>query len=157
MHVKNYSTNVSENSFRGDDLLVHLRSEINKVFDRNAGMWPESPSGTRLSFGKGQSLHLNFTETDDAISIEADMTGFKQGDVNVSMQHQSVIIETCRNDVQRKSYYLGEYSQPSCRWIIPLRCEIGKDSIKTQFSNETLIISVQKKVDIKEFTPFEPA
>ena len=155
MLVRNYSTNVSGHSHRGDDLVVHLRSEINKVFDQITSSWPEFTSSDDMLFEKEKPLQLNFTETDDAIMIEAELFGFKPVDVEVSFHDQSMIIEACSEDVQSKSYYLGEYSQPNCRWTIPLGCAIEKESIKKQFKDDTLFVSVLKPVDVTRLVAFE--
>ncbi len=157
MLVRNYSTNVSGHSHRGDDLVVHLRSEINKVFDQITGSWPEFTSSDGMLVEKEEPLQLNFTETDDAIMIEAELSGFRPVEVDVSFQNQSMIIEACSDDVQNKnkSYYLGEYSQPDCRWTIPLGCAIEKDSIKKQFKDDTLFVSVLKPVGVTRLVAFE--
>ena len=95
MLVRNYSTNVSGHSHRGDDLVVQLRSEINKVFDRITGSWPEFTSSDDRLLENEESLQLNFTETDDALMIEAELSGFRLVDVDVSFENQSMIIEAC--------------------------------------------------------------
>ena len=155
MLVKNYSTNVSGHSHRGDDLVVHLRSEMNKVFDRITGSWPEFTSSDDKLLENEEPLQLNFTETDDAIMIEAELSGFRSVDVDVSIQNQSMIIEACSGEMKSKSYYLGDYSQPDCRWTIPLGCEIEKDTIKKQFKDHTLFVSVLKPVDVTRLVAYE--
>ncbi|ASJ73172.1 Hsp20/alpha crystallin family protein [Granulosicoccus antarcticus] len=155
MQIRKYTSNISESSHQDDDLMGHLRAEINKVFDNSAGSQLTSTSS--MSFDKGQSLHLSFTETDDAITVEAELPGYKPGDVDVSFQNQSMIIETRERELQSKSYYLGEYSQPGCRWIIPLQSGVRENTVKMQFSNEILVVSVSKRMAASGFKAFELA
>ena len=157
MLVRHYSTNVSGSSYPGNDLPVPLRSEINKVVDQDAGTWPEFTSREDTFSDQGESLYLNFTETVDAIIIEAELSGFGTDEVDVTFQNNTLIIEACCCEEQHKSYYLGDYSQPACRWTIPIGIEIDKDQVKTLFREGTMIISVIKPVSVTRLVAVESA
>ena len=144
MLVRHFSTNVSGNSYLGNVLPVPRRSEIKQVFDQATGPWPEFSNCEETFSDKADSLHLDFTETDDGIVLEVELSGLGPDEVDVSFQGTSLIIEASRCEEQNKSYYLGDYSQRTCRWTIPVGIEIEKEKVKTLFRYGTVIISIMK-------------
>lgn len=157
MLVRHYSTNVSGSTYPGKEMADHPRSEINKVFDQDTDTWPKFTSCEDTFSVNSESLYLNFTETDDAIVIEAELSGFGSDEVDVSTQCKSLIIDACRCEEQNKSYYLGDYSQPACRWTIPIGIDMEKDRVKTLFRDGTVIISVMKSVSVTRLVAEELA
>ena len=143
MPVRRYSSNVSGNVYPDNNQPVYLRSENNEGFNQAIGTWPKFACEDMLS-GAGEIYYLDFTETGDAIILEAELSGFGPDEVDVYCRSKSLIIEARQREQQYKSYYLGDYSQPVCRWTIPIGIEIEKEMVETLFRDGTVIVSVIK-------------
>ena len=147
MPLRHYSINVSGSSYPDNNLPVYLRSENNSVLNQAVGTWPKfACEGTGTD--AGETYYLDITETGDAIILEAELSGFEPDEVDVSIRSKSLIIEASRREEQYKSFYLGDYSQPACRWTIPIGIELEKEKVETLFRDGTLIVSVLKPANV---------
>lgn len=89
-------------------------------------------------------LNVDISQTENSVEIEADITGFKTQNINVSTWQNSLVIEMTREHERGDSYYMGELEPESYRRVVPLDFPVDAGTFQTQYSLGAMRIVVAK-------------
>jgi len=133
---------------RGDPwkMLEALQEEINKLFDFSFRKVPASKEETF-------SPSVDIWEDKDNIYIEADLPGFEQKDVKVSIKGEALIISAKKEETKeekKKNYYRCERFQGSFWRQLDLPSSVDTSKIKANYKNGVLKITLPKVEREKE-------
>ena len=89
-------------------------------------------------------LSVDISESDTAIDIQTDISGFRAENVSIMTWQDSLIIEMQSACESGQSYYLGELEPEFFRRVIPLGFALQERDVTTRFLNSELQIRVSK-------------
>jgi len=136
------------------DSIERLRDEINQTFERwfssrKEGLHDESdfwfPSLSTFSTFGGPVIDID--ETDDKLTVTAELPGLDKDDFNVEVTEDRLIIKGEKKDSREKKgegYYYSERSYGSFCRTIALPCEVELDKVKAKYKNGLLKITLPK-------------
>ncbi len=126
--------------------LETLQDEINKLFN--------------FSFGKFPALKeeilapsVDIWEDKDNIYVEADLPGFDQKDINLSIKGDSLVLTAKKEETKeekKKNYYRCERFQGSFYRDIALPSSVDASKVKASYKNGVLKVTLPKKEEEKE-------
>ena len=129
-------------------LLVHLHSEIEKVFQRSQTTLPELASELApepdVPDQPFERVSLNLFETDKGVDIECDLSSFDGEDITVSARKDCLVIEAAAKESSKTNFYLGDPSAENFRKVIPLGFAIDNHSFRSQRRHGVLVVHVDK-------------
>jgi len=136
--------------------IERLRDEINQTFER---WFPFRQEGLRededfwfpslTAFGRPA---IDIDETDDKITVTAELPGLDKDDFNVEVTEDRLIIKGEKKDSREKNergYYYSEISYGSFCRTIPLPCEVELDKVKARYKDGLLKITLPKSEQAK--------
>ena len=132
------------------DVLHRLRSDVERLFDdfsRGFG-WHLEPS----IFGS-ISPNLDMTETDDGLTLTADLPGMDEKDVEVTLTGDMLSIKGEKkeeHEEKKKNYHLKERSWGSFERTVRVPFQAEPDAVKASFSKGVLKVEVPKPAGAKK-------
>lgn len=97
--------------------------------------------------GNESAMAIDLIENEKDYQIKADLPGFNKKDISISIDKNSLIIEANREEKKEKkenSYYRCERYSGNYRRSISLTEECDADSIKADYKNGVLTITIPK-------------
>ncbi|MEW6357748.1 MAG: Hsp20/alpha crystallin family protein [Planctomycetota bacterium] len=134
---------------RGRDLsLASLRNEMNRLFENFFG------SGMNIEpvFGAGWSPALDISETENAVTVKAELPGVDAKDVDVSLSGDVLTIKGEKKEEKEekeRSYHRVERSYGSFSRTLRLPATVDADKIEASFDKGVLEITMPKKEEQK--------
>lgn len=131
--------------YRKRDPLATLRNEMNRLFDFHFGTFPLLREETVVP-------SVDVSEDENNIYVEADIPGFKQKDINLSVNDHSLLVSAKREESReekKKNYYHCERFQGSLSRSIELPSSIDEDKIKAKYKNGVLNVTLPKRAEAK--------
>jgi HSP20 family protein len=122
-----------------------LSEMVNQMFRRFDEHGVFSPS--RKDFGFSEMPSIDIAETDDALTVSADIPGLEEKDVQVSLEERTLILRGERrheHEDKKKNYHLIERSYGSFHRTISLPDGINHDDVKASFKNGVLKVRLGK-------------
>jgi HSP20 family protein len=98
-------------------------------------------------------LSLNFSESDTAYLINADMPGKKKEDIVIEVKGDFIVISGERKSeqkVENDNYYLQEISAGKFSRALALPQNIKKNEITSEYNNGVLSIKIPKQAPVKQ-------
>jgi HSP20 family protein len=133
----------------GDPFLT-LHREMNRLFDhvlRGGGM---VPSGSQGQGGGGMPLlapHMDVSETDKEVRIQAELPGVAEKDVEVSLDEDVLTIRAEKQQdrkEERQGVHLSERSFGTFQRSLRLPFQVNPDQVQARFENGVLSITLPK-------------
>ena len=128
----------------GRDPFHSLHDEINRLFERFGNGMPAAWSDGGL-----MAPTIDVSESDKELTVTAELPGVAEQDMNLSLENNVLTIKgekraETKKDDEEKKYHLVERSYGSFQRSIPLSFKADPDSVKANFKNGVLKITVQK-------------
>ena len=134
--------------------LKPLQSELNSVFDRFFERFERPLMGRNLAnlndFGRPS---IDVSETDDAITVSADLPGLDENDIDISLSRDVLTLRGERSEKRedkRKGYVVHERSFGSFFRTVPLPAGLDHDNVNAEFKNGVLNITLPKTEDARQ-------
>ena len=140
-----------------EDPFALLHRQIDELFE-NFFAEPRSLFGGSPGLGllgrKGERAlaSVDVAETDDEVTVTADLPGMTEKDVEVTLDEDLLTIRGTRKEERedtRKNYHLVERSYGEFHRSIPMPSGIDKDKAKATFKNGVLTLSLPKKPEAR--------
>jgi HSP20 family protein len=136
---------------RSEDMLLDLRSQLNRLFDE----FLERPFGLSPFFEGYRFLgdfvpRLDVSETDKEITISAELPGMEPEDIDISLEQNMLTIsgeKQAEEEEKGKRFYRVERSYGSFYRSIPLPAEVDENKIEATFKHGVLKIRMPKTVE----------
>jgi HSP20 family protein len=134
---------------RSRDVFDNLRDEMNRVFERFEGGWPNWPS----MFGRrtgGGAVVPTFDVCDEgkAITIEAELPGVAEKDVTVTLADGVLTVrgeKKQEREEKKDNYYLAERSFGSFERSLRLPSTIDEGKVEARFDKGVLKVTAPKR------------
>ena len=130
--------------------LSALRAEVDSLFDSFIGGLPAFSGMFGSSGGRGFALtpHMDVTETDKEIVVEAELPGIDEKDVSLSLQDGVLTIrgeKKHERDEQKENYRMMERRYGSFHRSVRLPDTVDEDKVEATFNNGVLKVSLPKR------------
>ncbi len=125
--------------------LTNLKSQMDKIFENLLGEGEEIKTGSWVP-------PVDIYETENEIVIKAEVPGVSQGDVEIKVEDDTLIIrgeKKFERDMEKETYHRAErvYGKFQRTFILPKSIE--KDKIKATLKHGVLTIILPKKEEVK--------
>jgi HSP20 family protein len=142
-----------------------LQRQVNDIFDDFWGDLGRVHLPSFRTSGRGLSVlspRLDVSETEDAITVTAELPGVDKKDVDVSVDNDTLTIKgesKQEEEESKKNYYVSERSYGQFERVIPLPVDVNRDKVSAKFKNGVLTVDMpksekakteRKKIDISE-------
>ena len=127
----------------GDSFLT-LHREMNRLFD---DVMRGTPSGGGQAQGSLLAPHMDVTETDQEIRIQAELPGVHEKDVELSLNDDVLTIRAEKRQErreEREGTHISERSFGTFQRAIRLPIEVNPDQVQAQFENGVLRVILPK-------------
>ena len=135
------------------DPFTSLHEEVDRLFNSfNRGAPLGSWAAPESDF---QAPKLDISETENALTIEADLPGLDEADVEVILADNILTIrgeKKTQRDEQKKEYHLIERSSASFSRSLSLPFNVSSEAVDAHFAKGVLTISVPKPLDVQNKT-----
>ena len=118
--------------------MVGARKKLRKMFLRGLPLMEEF----------AESFPIDISETENELIIRADLPGFEKTDLAIRTTVSAIEIVAKRKQQrieQKENYYKAERSMGAVRRILPLPVSVNPDTVKVEFKNGVLTITLEKK------------
>jgi len=127
-----------------------LKAEVDNLFDSFIGGLPAFSGMFGSSGGGGFALtpHMDVTETDKEIVVEAELPGIDEKDVSLSLQDGVLTIrgeKKHERDEEKENYRMMERRYGSFQRSVQLPDTVDEDKIEATFNNGVLRVSLPKR------------
>ena len=95
-----------------------------------------------------ESFPIDISETENELIIRADLPGFEKTDLAIRTTENAIDIAAKHKQQkmeQKENYYNAERSMGAVRRILPLPLAVDPSTVKAEFKNGVLTITIQKK------------
>ena len=135
------------------ELLHRQMNELFEDFFKDSGpaLFPDLWRGNRD--WPAVSPRFDVSETDEAVSVSAELPGMEEKDVEVTLDERSLSIKgekKAEREETRKNYYLSERSYGHFQRTIPLPEGVDRDKAKAQFKKGVLTVTLPKTAQAKK-------
>ena len=136
----------------GRDTFRSLHDEMNRLFDQFGRGLPANWSGT----GDGMMAPtIDVSETDAEMSVTAELPGVTEDDMQLSLEDNVLTIKgekraEKKEEDKDKKYRLVERSYGSFLRTIPLPFKADPDSVKADFDNGVLKVTIPKPPEAEQ-------
>ncbi|MDB2414165.1 Hsp20/alpha crystallin family protein [Rickettsiales bacterium] len=140
-----------------------LRNEMNQMFeDFFNDFQSQLPASSLWEKNSALSIPINIIENDKSLKIEAQLPGFKQEEVDITVNDNYLTIKAEKKESKEdkdEDYICREFSYESCQRSIALPDSANADKTKATFKKGVLWVEIPKKeeavkptrkIDIKE-------
>lgn len=129
---------------------VDINKTISESTREMSNLWKEFYD----EYGKLSDMHVvssDIIETDDGITIKAEMPGFKKEDISISVEEDNLVIsaETKSETETKDKYITKEIRSGKFTRVFSLE-EYDKESISAKYENGILNISIKKNEEKKK-------
>lgn len=127
-------------------LFDDLHREIDKLFDASAGSVPALQDEVLAP-------RLDISEDENSIYVDADLPGFDQKDINVTMKGDTLTISAKKEKVEekkKKNYYRCERFQGNFYRALTVPKSVDTSKIKAEHNSGVLHLTLPKKEQEKE-------
>jgi HSP20 family protein len=130
----------------GVDPLFSLHRDMNRLFDEIMG------TGQPLAGGQGGqsqiiNAHMNVSETESEIRVEAELPGVREEDIDVSLNDEVLTIrgekKFERKDA-KENFHFVERSYGTFQRSVRLPFPINPDQVRANFENGVLMVTLPK-------------
>ena len=133
-----------------------LHRQMNELFenffeDSGPALFPDlwrGPQGLTAV-----SPRFDVSETDEAVSVSAELPGMEEKDVEVTLDDRALTVKGEKKqerEENKRNYYLSERSYGQFQRTIPLPEGIDKDKAKAQFKKGVLTVTLPKTAMAKK-------
>ncbi|MBO0764880.1 MAG: Hsp20/alpha crystallin family protein [Hyphomicrobiaceae bacterium] len=132
---------------RPRDIFSAMRDDMDRLFERFEQGWPRWPTG----FGRAERMtmpELDVHESDDAVTVEAELPGVDEKDVTVTLANGVLTIKGEKKqekEEKAESYHVTERSFGSFERSVLLPDTIDDSKIEATFDKGVLKVSAAKK------------
>jgi HSP20 family protein len=133
---------------RPRDILVAMREEMDRMFDRFDRGFQRWPSLFQQDHGTMMVPELDVRENSDAIMIEADLPGVDEKDVSVTLANGTLTIKGEKKqskEEKNENYYVAERSYGAFERSLRLPETIDESKIEAKFDKGVLKVKAAKK------------
>lgn len=133
-----------------DDPINELHRQMNDLFDDffegfGATRWPVlDRSSNQYVFAPS----VDVSETDDEITVSADLPGMDEKDIQVTLDNDVLTIrgeKKVEHEEKKRNYHMVERSYGEFHRAIPMPQGIDAEKVKAKFAKGVLTVSVAKK------------
>ena len=139
-----------------DNPFMALHQQMNNLFEDFFGDFEgalRSPAQGFLSRGAfGQVPSVDVAETDDEVTVTADLPGLTEKDVEVTLDDDVVTIKGHRSEQRedkQRNYHVMERSYGEFQRAVALPAGIDRDKVKAEFKNGVLKLTMPKQPEAK--------
>ena len=137
---------------QGVDLVEGLHREMDQLFNdaMHGSMWSTPASLTPFS---AQAPLMDFEETDDTLTLTADLPGWGEDEIEVELTDSTLRIKgeaKSEKEEKNKEYFFRERHLGSIYRAIQLPCEIDQEHVEANFKNGVLTVTLAKPAEVKE-------
>ena len=130
----------------GVDPLFSLHRDMNRLFDEIMGAGQPLAGGQA---GQGQIInaHMNVSETESEIRVEAELPGVREEDIDVSLQDEVLTIrgeKKFERKDEKESFHFVERSYGTFQRSVRLPFPINPDQVRATFENGVLTVTLPK-------------
>lgn len=133
--------------------IVELHRRMDELFNDffegfGLARWPFGEKGERFAL----SPSVDVSETDDEITVSADLPGMDEKDIEVTLDNDVLVLrgeKKREHEEKKRNYHLVERSYGEFYRRIPLPAEIEADKVKARFSKGVLTVSIPKKPEAR--------
>jgi len=123
---------------------------MDSLFDSFIGGLPAFSGMFGSSGGRGFALtpHVDVTETDKEIVVEAELPGIDEKDVSLSLQDGVLMIrgeKKHEHDEEKENYRMMERRYGSFQRSVQLPDTVDEDKVEATFNNGVLKVSLPKR------------
>ena len=127
-----------------------LKAEVDSLFDSFIGGLPAFSGMFGSSGGRGFALtpHMDVTETDKEIVVEAELPGIDEKDVSLALQDGVLTIGGEKKhevDEEKENYRMMERRYGSFKRSVQLPDTVDEDKVEATFNNGVLKVSLPKR------------
>jgi HSP20 family protein len=127
-----------------------LKAEVDSLFDSFIGGLPAFSGMFGSSGGRGFALtpHMDVTETDKEIVVEAELPGIDEKDVSLALQDGVLTIRGEKKhevDEEKENYRMMERRYGSFQRSVQLPDTVDEDKVEATFNNGVLKVSLPKR------------
>jgi HSP20 family protein len=135
---------------RYSDPFSALRAEMDSLFDSFIGGLPAFSGMFGSSGGRGFALipHMDITETDKEIVVEAELPGLDEKDVSLALQDGVLTIrgeKKHERNEEKENYRMMERRYGSFQRSVQLPDTVDEDKVEATFNNGVLKVSLPKR------------
>jgi len=132
--------------------LARLRVEMDHLFER---FWRD-PGGSSfadlLPSGVGVGLRLNLAESENEVTVTAELPGVDPKDVEISVTDNLLTIrgeKKQEKEEKKRNYHYVERSFGSFHRSIPLPSSVDSNKVDAHYKNGVLTVTLQKRPEAK--------
>ena len=128
--------------------LLDIRNEMNRTFDDFFG---RRPSWIALR-ERAWSPNVDIAETDEEITVKAELPGMTKEDVNISITDNILTLKGEKKqekEIKEENYHRVERSYGSFQRSFVLPMGIQSEKVKATFKNGVLNINIPKAEEVK--------
>ncbi len=129
--------------------VTRFRDEIDELFSR----FFRDPWGGELSRGElAWGPRLDLAETDDAITVKAELPGVDANDININVTGNTLMIRgEKKHDREEKGrdFYYAERQYGGFRRAVQLPTSVDPDKVQAEFKNGVLTVTLGKNPESK--------
>jgi HSP20 family protein len=133
---------------RYSDPFSALRAEMDSLFDSFIGGLPAFSGMFGSSGGRALTPHMDVTETDKEIVVEAELPGIDEKDVSLALQDGVLTIrgeKKHEHDEEKENYRMMERRYGSFQRSVQLPDTVDEDKVDATFNNGVLKVSLPKR------------
>lgn len=137
---------VARKDENGDNPLIHLQKDINRVFDDFWRRFDQPLAGVD-GFWAGSGSRTDVSESDREVEVTVELPGMDEKDVDVSVTDDLLTIRGEKKEEkkeERKGYHLAERSYGSFYRTIPLPAGVDTGKAKAAFRKGVLTVTLPK-------------
>ena len=130
----------------GGDPFLTLHREMNRLFD-DVARGPVQPGGGQTGQGSLLVPHMDVSETDKELRIQAELPGVNENDVEVSVNEDVLTIRAEKKQERkedREGVHVSERSYGTFQRAIRLPFQVNPDEVQARFENGVLQVTVPK-------------
>jgi len=107
----------------------------------------------RMPFGELSYPQVNVSETENDVTVNAELPGMNSKDIDVSLRQNNLIIQgekQFEDEEKNKNYHRIECSYGSFYRAVPLPIEVESDKVKAKFKDGVLTIHMPKSASAQK-------
>ena len=101
----------------------------------------------RMPFGEIGYPQVNVSETENEVTVTAEMPGMDSKDIDISIRQNNLILQgekKFEDEEKNKNYHRIECSYGSFYRAVPLPTEVDADKVKAKFKDGLLTVNLPK-------------
>jgi HSP20 family protein len=151
---KKDETDLTIHREREEDVFLDLRNQMNRLFDN----FFDQPFGLRKFPGESAfvgdfSPFMDISETDNEVTISAELPGLEPDDINITLASNTLTIsgeKRAEKEQKGERYYRVERTYGSFHRSIPLPEEVNEEKIEASFKRGVLKVKLPKTAEAKK-------